>query len=344
MKAIVFTAPNQLELQDVPPPKPRDGEVLVRIICVGICGTDLQLFDGSSGYLKQGLLNYPFIPGHEWTGEIVQCGPGVKNFQPGDRVTGECHLGCGECEFCSQGQPNQCLHRTRVGILGKQGACAEFLTMPARSVHQLPPDVDDREGTLTEPLSVALYALNKADSLAGKTVAVFGLGTIGTLVLQVAIRSGASVCIGLDVLSERLERLRQDLDALTFHADEEHLREHIHQLAPQGIDVVIEASGVPQNLESCLEVVKPGGAVCLVGLYHGQQVAIHPDRLVSKDIRVFGNMASAKVWERALRMLGQRQIDSSACITHVIPFQDALSAFRLAASRKANVMKVIIEM
>jgi 2-desacetyl-2-hydroxyethyl bacteriochlorophyllide A dehydrogenase len=341
MKAAVITEPQRLTIQDLPTPKPQHGEVLIRAKYVGICGTDVELFTGTIPYLKTGQLQYPVIPGHEWTGEIVQLGPEVKNFHVGDRVTGECHLGCGECEYCAQGQPNHCPNRRRVGILGKEGALAEFITMPARSLHKLPPNVDSRSGTFTEPLTVALYALEKVAPLTGKRVFINGLGTIGLLTLHLAKISGASLLVGTDLVPHRLQ-LAESWEAHVFHGKNQEVIKESLELSPQGFDLVVEVSGVPQTIQTCLKLAKPGGNISLLGLYEGRETQIQPDMIVTKDLQVFGNMASAKVWERALNLLESRLVEPDAFITHEFSFESIPEAFRLATAREAGVMKILI--
>ncbi|MBD3308422.1 alcohol dehydrogenase catalytic domain-containing protein [candidate division KSB3 bacterium] len=342
MNVARILSPYHLEVQRASPPEPGYGEALVRVHCVGLCGTDLELFDGSIPYLKTGLLTYPVVPGHEWTGEIYRLGAGVTHFQIGDRVTGECHLGCGECEFCAQGQPNQCPDRRRVGILGKEGACAEFLTMPARSLHPLPPNVDFHTGTLTEPLTVALYALEKVAPLTGKHVFVNGLGTIGLLTVQLLSISGASVIAGADPVLERVQ-LAHTWGTHLFHGSGSDLTAELLNVSPAGFDLVLDASGDPHSLQPNIALVKPGGSLSLLGLYRGQDAVLQPDLIVTKDIRLLGNMASAKVWERALNLLQSGRLDPNALITHRFPLDAAAKAFRLAIARESGVIKILLD-
>jgi D-arabinose 1-dehydrogenase-like Zn-dependent alcohol dehydrogenase len=138
MKAAMIVAPHSIKIVEVPIPAPAENEVLVQVKYAGICGTDLKIYDGSIPYIKEGLLSLPTIPGHEWSGEVVEVGERVNKVKVGDRITGECHIGCGVCSLCLEGRSNLCPDRMRVGIIRKAGAFAEYLTIPEQGVHLLP--------------------------------------------------------------------------------------------------------------------------------------------------------------------------------------------------------------
>jgi L-iditol 2-dehydrogenase len=344
MKTAQFTSPFQIRLTEVPTKQPAEDEVLVKIKYAGICGTDFKIFDGTIPYIKQGKLSYPMVPGHEWSGEIVKIGSRVNRLKIGDRVTGECHIGCGKCEDCSNGRSNICFTRERLGIIGRDGAFSQYLVIPEKAVHVLTPNVTDIEGALVEPLTIALHAIDKLNSVAGANVLVFGLGPIGLLVSQVVKAMGAATIIGVD-LDENRRILGKRLGCnLVTDASDQALAQMIEQqTSGHGVDIIIEATGVKSLLSSAVDLVRPGGQISLVGLYDGK-VEVDATQLITKDIRLYGNMASARVWDRAIRLLESKKIDVNQLITHVFQFDNFQDAMNTAYRKHEGSIKVMIKM
>lgn len=344
MKAAQFTAPLQIQLTEGNVPAPKGNDVLVKINYAGICGTDFKIFDGSIPYMKQGKLSYPTIPGHEWSGEVVETGPNVTTFKKGDRVTGECHIGCGKCEDCLNGRTNVCFSRKRVGIIGHDGAFSQYLIISEKALHLLPPHVSAMEGALVEPLTVALHAMDKLDSVAGSNIVVFGLGPIGLLICQVAKVMGAAHIIGVDLDDKRLSIAKQvGCDTVTNKSNND-LAEFLNVITGgEGVHVVVEATGVKALFANAINIVRPGGQISLVGLYDGK-VEVDATQLITKDIRLYGNMASARVWDRAIRLMQSKKIDVNPLITHVFPFEKIQDAMNLAYHKSKGSIKVLLEM
>src|SRR5689334_2991642 len=199
MHAIEFHGGERLELVERPDPVPGEGELLIAPSAVGICGTDIEIFEGSLAYFRMGIASYPIVPGHEWTGTVVEVGRGVAGFAPGDRVVGEVAIGCGVCVRCRAGRMHLCARRTETGIVHMDGAMASLLTFPAAYAHR----VDFEGAALVEPTSVALHAVRRGD-VAGKRVLVVGAGPIGLLVAQCARAEGAASVVIADRREDRL--------------------------------------------------------------------------------------------------------------------------------------------
>ncbi len=172
MRSVVVTAPGKMEPQERPIPEPAPGWVVVRVQAMGVCGTDLEILEGTLPYLRSGKISYPIVPGHEWSGEVVSVGVGANRFTPGDRVSGETHVGCGSCERCRTGRYSSCEAVKRVGIGDLPGGCAEYITVPAQSVHRLPDSMDFATAAVLEPTTVALYGLSRAGLMGGEHVVV----------------------------------------------------------------------------------------------------------------------------------------------------------------------------
>ncbi len=344
IKTAKFTSPFQIKVAEEQIPEPDDNEVLVKVKCAGICGTDFKIYDGSIPYLKEGTLNYPLVPGHEWSGDVVKVGSNVIGYKTGDRVTGECHIGCGKCEDCLRGKSNICLKRVRLGIMGLDGAFSEYLVIPEKALHCLTDNVSYLEGALVEPLTIALHALDKLEGVAGSNVLIFGLGPIGLLNSQVAKVMGAANVIGVDLDPNRLEIGQQvGCDFVTSHSGQD-LSDYLSNVTNgHGVDIIVEATGVKALLTSAIELIRPGGQISLLGLYNGK-VEIDPTTLITKDIRVYGNMASARIWDRAIRLIDSKKIDVKPIISHKFAFDEIEAAMKKAYNKEDGCIKVMLKM
>lgn len=257
MQALVLTGPGQAAVRTLPDPEPAPDEVLVAVEAVGICGTDLELWHGTMPYLRQGRSRYPLIPGHEWVGTVVATGRAVDGIRPGLRVTGETVIGCGTCRPCGVGRPALCPRRQEVGILDRDGALAELLAVPARTVHLLPVDRPE-VGVFAEPQAVAATGLARLGPVGDREVWVQGLGTLGTLTAAWAVRHGARV-FGSDIRSER----RRPLEQAGGHFVPDWSARALPDAEPV---LAVEASGTPAGLAALLDQVPPGSRICLLGL------------------------------------------------------------------------------
>ncbi|WP_211202360.1 zinc-dependent alcohol dehydrogenase [Salicibibacter cibarius] len=302
MKAVQIDAPESLKFIYRPQPDLQSNEVLIKVKVVGICGTDLKLYDGTISYLKDGSLTLPLVPGHEWSGEVFKVGSSLSKFKVGERVTGECHIGCGSCEDCRNGQTNICYHRERIGIF-QNGALSDYIVLPERAVHTIPDEVTDVEGAMIEPLTVALHALDKLDRVAGSRLLVYGLGPIGLLISQVAKSMGATTIIGVDINETALRRGKNFECDEIINSKKENVKERVLSLTNQeGPDIIVEATGVSDLLVQAVDLIRSGGQLSLIGLF-SEKADLDPNQLITKDVKIIGNMASsARIWQRANRI------------------------------------------
>src|SRR4051812_22586939 len=220
MRALEFHGNEQLEIVERPDPSPGEGQLLIEPTAVGICGTDIEIFDGSLAYFRMGLAQYPIVPGHEWTGTVLEVGNGVAGYAPGDRVVGEVAIGCGVCVRCLAGRRHLCARRTETGIVHMDGAMASHMVFPAAFTHRV--DLEPRAGALVEPTSVALHAVRRG-RVGGRRVLVVGAGPIGLLVAQCARAEGAAEVVVTDTREDRLTRAAAlgFPPAMAFPLDEE---------------------------------------------------------------------------------------------------------------------------
>lgn len=292
MRAVVLEAPGRAVLRSIEPDPIGPHDVRVRVNVVGLCGTDLELFNGTMPYLRQGLAAYPLRPGHEWAGTISEIGTSVTDFAPGDPVTGDTFLGCGRCQQCSRHQPHLCLDHTEVGVRGgRPGALADFLVLPATALHQLPKALTPELGALVEPASCSLRGVRLAAVEEGTTTLIWGAGTLGLLAALFARAQGATVTIA----ARGDERVRY-AGSLDFHDVRE----------PGQIegryDVVIDATGADDVPELALAATAPGGHLILLGV-PASPVGLAVNHLVHDDITVHGVLGGSAYIDEAIALL-----------------------------------------
>ncbi len=256
MKALVYTAPNETQLRELPMPALEPGEVVLRIEAVGICGSDMHAWHGHDPRRKPGL-----VLGHEFVGRIASSA--APGFEPGTRFTGNPLITCGVCEYCVQGRNNLCSDRTMVGMT-RAGAFAEYMSIPAASLIAMPQDLSARAAALTEPAATAWHALNLVMRALMRPVhecrvLVIGGGAIGMLAALLLRHLGAA-----QVTLAELNALRRD--AVARHAGAEVVDPRAAPLAESSFDVVIDAVGAKATRDQAIAAVKPGGVVMHVGL------------------------------------------------------------------------------
>jgi threonine dehydrogenase-like Zn-dependent dehydrogenase len=316
MRALLLDNGLQI-LGDYPTPEPAPGEALVRVRMAGICNTDLEL---AAGYRQ-----FRGVPGHEFVGEIERA-PGAETWE-GRRVVGEINAACGECPTCRAGRPTHCPHRTTLGIAGRGGAFAEYLTLPVRNLHPVPASIPDEIAVFTEPLAAACEILEQVHVRPTDRAVVLGDGKLGLLCAQVLALTGCDLtAIGhhaekLNILAQRGIRTTLDGDSLAGSAD-----------------LVVEATGHAGGYAAARRLVRPRGTIVLKSTYHGSidadltAVAVDEVTLVGSRCGPFGP---------ALRLLEQRLVDVIQLIQARYPLVDAVAAFEHAA--RPGTLKVLVD-
>ncbi len=302
---------------DLPDPAPQAGEALVRMRRAGICGTDMQLLRGY----------YPFtgIPGHEFIGEVVDA-PDEPAWV-GRRVAGEINLSCGTCAQCRASRPTHCQRRTVLGIRHRNGAFAEYLTLPVANLHPVPESVTDDEAVFTEPLAAALEIAEQIHIHPGDTVLVIGAGRLGQLIAQVMHTLAADLRV-----VARYPRQRRLLDSLGIHAIGE------AQIPEAGADLVVEATGSPDGLAAARRAVRPRGTIALKSTYKGR-VPTDLSAMVVDEITLVGSRCGP--FAPALELLREGRVAPARLIDGRYPLHDAHAAFEAAAGKGA--LKILFE-
>jgi L-idonate 5-dehydrogenase len=339
MKAAVIHAARDLRIEGTAPPTPGRHEVAVRIRAGGICGSDLHYYqDGGFGTVR---IKEPFIPGHEIAGEVQEVGNAVTRVRPGDRVVVNPSRPCGHCRYCLEGQARHCLDMRFFGSAMRfphvQGGFREVLVCAEEQAVPIPEGLSMELAAFAEPLSVCLHGGTQAGPLLGRRVLVTGTGPIGALAVLVARHAGAREVVATDLADKPLALARQigaDL-AINMRTEPEGLDRF---KADKGyFDVVFEASGSGAALTSALDVARPGAVIVQLGLGGAMQLPINT--LVAKEIQMRGTFRFDMEFEWAVAFLASGAIDVSPLLTEVIPLDEAVRAFELAADR-SRAMKV----
>jgi len=305
VKAVVIEKPNQVSVKEVEDPVPKATEAVVKVEACGICGTDIHVMRGEFAPTR-----YPIVPGHEFSGEVVAIGSDVSNLKVGDVVAVDPSLYCGHCRQCRLGRFNLCENWNAIGVGSANGACAELVAVPAANAFRLPVDIPRFWGALVEPLSCAVHGLDQVDLQVAGSYLIYGAGTMGLLLAQLAKDSGASQVDIIDTNPKRhplAKKLAADRTAVS--ADE------LDQ--PQGWDVVIDATGVVRAIEDGLRRVSRGGTFLMFGVANADAMAtFSPFRVYNDEIKIIGSMAVLHSFERALTLLEKGVIDCEAMITN----------------------------
>lgn len=342
MKALVKYAPGRgnLEIREVPQPKPGSGQVKVEVKAAGVCGSDLHIYHDEIAIPVQP----PVIIGHEFAGVIAELGEGVEHLRVGDRVTCETTAwSCGTCLQCRIGRYNMCADRKVIGY-ALDGCFAPYCVVNHQQVHLLPDTVDYLAGALTEPLACCVHAVLELTSIsAGDLVVVAGPGPIGLLCVQLAKAAGGYViACGTATDEDRLGKAQQLGADLTVAMPDQDLQQVVGQLSGlQGADIFLECSGAPAAARLGLEITRRGGQYTQIGLFPGP-FELSFDQIAYKELRVTGSLGQRWTsWERALKLLGQGQVDTRSLVSHVLPLTEWREAFRLFETKQG--LKIVLE-
>lgn len=320
-RAVVIKNKHQASIEDVSLPEMKPGDILVRVDYVGVCRTDLEIYDGSMGYYKKGLARYPVVPGHEFSGRIVQIGANTRyreRFKVGQGVVGECILSRGI------NSPRQ-----EVGVINHNGAYSQFIVMPGEYLHSIPEGLDLKIACLAEPLAVVLRAIRRVNQRLSPRaeIAVVGAGSIGNLCAQVLARAGHQVTV-FDKNQERLVFLKNEVTAVS---------QNLHDLAK--FDLIVEATGAADVLENILTESRLDSTLLLLGFPYGN-LNYNFENLVGQEKVIIGSVGgSDEDFEEALKLLPL--LNTSPFTQNVLPLENFKQAWEL--QREAKQLKIILK-
>ncbi len=337
MKQAVMTSPGQIEFRDIPVPVPGPTEVLIRMKRIGVCGSDIHVYHG-----KHALTPYPVVQGHEVSGIVEKAGGKVRGIAPGDLVTIQPQVTCGQCYPCTHGAYHIC---DNLKVMGFQttGAGSELFAVEASKVLKLPARMNAEHGAMIEPVAVAVHALGRAGEVKGKNVLVLGAGPIGNLVAQAARGMGAAKVMVTDVSAFRLEKAREcgvDFCVDTSRVDlASAIREHFGE---SKADVILECVGSPQTIQQAVAVARKGTDIIVVGVF-GDKPTLDMGTVQDRELRLIGTlMYQEPDWKKAIELVEKGRIKLQPLITDHFDFADYKKAYEYIDAHRERAMKVMI--
>jgi L-iditol 2-dehydrogenase len=329
MKTIRLHNHHDLRLSDEPVPTPADGEKLLKISSVGICGSDLHWF------AEQGIgdarLAQPLVLGHEFAAIL----------ESGVRVAVDPAIPCGVCEFCKRGHPNLCPDVRFAGHGGIDGALREYMAWDEKCLFSIPDSMSNEEGAMLEPLGVAIHAVDLAHLKAGMTVGVFGCGPIGLLIIQLAKLSGAVKIIATDKLPHRVEASKTCGADHAYLVEERLESDTIRAVTRgRGVDVAFEVAGEQGAVDDAFAAVIPGGKIILVGIPDDDKTSFSASVARRKGLTIKLVRRMKHTYPRAIELVSQGLVDVRSLVTHRFPLMQAAEAFAVAERREG--LKVLI--
>ncbi|GIH17098.1 zinc-dependent alcohol dehydrogenase family protein [Rugosimonospora africana] len=328
MRAALIGSPGKVEVTTVEDPTPGPRDVVVEVAACGLCGTDLHILQGEFAP------TLPIVPGHEFAGTVVAVGTGVTERRVGERVAVDPSLFCNECHYCRRGRNNLCERWAAIGVTTAGGA-AEFALAPVANCVPLPEHVDTRDAALIEPLSCALRGYDILRNALAAHVLIYGAGTMGLMMLELAKRTGASIVDVVDINPDRLAAARAlgCSSAAGRAGDLDRVR---------GWDVVIDATGNAHAIQDGLGRVGKGGTFLQFGVAdYSARASVEPYRIYNQEITITGSMAVLHSYERAAELFAGGVLDPEVFISDRLPLErypQALEQFAAGIGRKIQVL------
>jgi len=336
----VLHAVHDLRLQDVPDPEPASHEVLIRVKAAGLCGTDVHMWEGTN---QEG--TFPFIPGHEWSGEVVEVGKDVKMVSKGDRVVAEVPIPCRICDNCKDGmEPNMCPDFELYGFSWENpGGMAEYTLAREERLFKIPDNVSYEEASLVEPVSVAYHGVwgSGGGAAPHDRVIVFGAGPIGLFAMLSCKASGAHVIV---VEPQPFRRnMARDLgaDVILDPMDGNLVEQVLDHTGGRGATMVLECSGSNGALVATLDVIGKQGRIVLIGQSAGRKIPIEIGKAIFERTTIVGSSGSPYFFPKTLAFMSRRLVDLMPVVTHRFPLSEILDAFELGKSG-ADCAKILV--
>ena len=335
----VMISPGQIEFHEVPVPDPKTGEVLIKIMNIGICGSDIHVYHG-----KHPFTSYPVTQGHEVSGLIEKIGEGTTGFTIGQKVTVQPQVVCGECYPCRHGKYNLC---EKLKVMGFQttGMASQYFAVDAKRVTALPETISLEEGALIEPLAVAVHAVGCAGDVNGKSICVLGAGPIGILTAQVAKGLGAHNVMITDVSDIRLAKAKEvGVEACINTKTEDFATEFIRYFGPDKADVIYDCAGNNITMNQAIRSARKGRVLILVAVFDGMatvDLAVLNDHELSLNTSM---MYRNEDYQKAIELVSERKVQLKPLISKKFSFQQYQSAYKYIDENRESTMKVIVDM
>ncbi|MBQ7840171.1 MAG: alcohol dehydrogenase catalytic domain-containing protein [Lachnospiraceae bacterium] len=337
MKQQVMMAPGEIIFREVPIPKVKENQVKIKMMSIGICGSDIHVYHG-----KHPFTSYPVTQGHEVSGEIVEAGAAVKQFQIGDKVTVEPQIVCGKCYPCRHGKYNLC---EALKVMGFQdtGMASEYFVVDEAKVTLLPQEMTYEQGAMIEPLAVAVHAVKQMGDVTGMSVVVLGAGPIGNLVAQTAKGMGAAKVMITDVSDYRLQIAKNcGVDFCINTKETDLLDAMLEAFGPDKADVIYDCAGNNITMGQAIKYARKGSVIVLVAVFAGMATV---DLAVANDHEL--DIKSTMMYRHedyvdAIQLVNEKKVVLEPLISKVFPFEQYSEAYKFIDENREQAMKIIV--
>ena len=334
-----MTAPGKIEFRDVPVPKVKEGQVLVKIKRIGICGSDIHVYHGKHPYTS-----YPVVQGHEVSGEIVKLTDGGSNFKEGDKVTIQPQMVCGRCYSCKHGQNHIC---DNLKVMGFQatGMASEYFAVDLKKALKLPENISYDHGALVEPLAVAVHALKRGGDIKRRKILILGAGPIGNLVAQAANGMGAQSVMITEISDYRLNIARECGINYCLNSKTQDIGEKlINTFGEDKADLILECVGINTTTEQAIANARKGTDIIVVGVF-AEKATVDLGLVQDRELRLIGTlMYQEEDYRKAIELIEESKVKLDPIITEHFPFEDYLEAYKYIEEKKDKIMKVMIKL
>ncbi len=343
MRVAALTGIRKMEVREVPSSSIKnDTDVLLRILAVGICGSDIQYY--ATGRIGSDVVRFPFVLGHECVAKVEKTGSRVRRIKPGDRVVVDPAITCGTCDQCLEGRFNTCRNLRFLGCPGQMEGClAEFIVMPESNCHPVQNDANVKQTILAEPLSIGIYAIRLLGKAKVLSTVVLGSGPIGLSTALEARDKGIPRIYMTDKIAERVEAARKAGAIWSGNPDQSDIVGEILKQEPQGLDAVFECCGDQEALDQAVELLKPGGNLLIVGIPERDRILFDAHRLRRKEISIQNVRRQNDCIPLALDMIERLGTALDFMATHTLSLEKSQEAFDIVENYRDGVIKAIIQ-
>lgn len=341
MNAAIMNEQLSIDVKQIDIPVPKDNEALIKVYCIGICGSDIHYYE--HGRIGRYVVKEPIILGHELAGEVVEVGMNVSNITVGDRVAVEPGVTCGQCDYCKSGRYNLCPDVIFLATPPVDGAWAEYIVMPSDYLFKLPDSMSYEEGAMLEPLSVGFHAMMRGKVQPFDRVLITGLGPIGLLAGQAAKLFGVSEIFGTDVVPFRRQLAMEMGFTAALDPVKENVEQRLNELTKgSGVTLVVESSGNARAMADTIKLVRRGGRIVFVGLPADHEVPMDMGQFIDGEIDAYGVFRYANTYPAAIQALQHSSLEIEKIVTHRFSLTDIQQALEVARKEKETSIKVMI--
>jgi L-iditol 2-dehydrogenase len=342
MKGVVLSGIRQFQSTQLSEPRiVNDTDVLIRVRCIGVCGSDIHYY--TTGRIGSQIVRFPFLVGHEAAGTVEEIGRMVSRVRVGENIAIDPAVSCGQCDQCKAGREHTCRHLLFLGSPGQlAGSLCERLVLPERCCYPVEPAMSYEQAALSEPLAIAVYAVKRSGIQTRGTAAILGVGPIGMSVFHV-LRATSDVEVYVtDKIDDRLAFARSLTPRWSGNATTVDVVKEIGAIEPLQLDTVFECSGDEAAILQGIRLLKPGGCLVIVGIPEVDEVGFPMHELRRKEITIINVRRQVRCTQKAIDLLCQRKVHMDAMVTHRFPLDRTQQAFDLVAGYRDGVMKAMI--